>query len=102
MTESTSTYLSVNSIIFLYVFPDSESARETAKREVQSLTNKLQDTNEELHMREKELAVTSEDAKRNDSKAIEKLKNLENLLDNANQVIILRAFSILLFTPITI
>ena len=40
-------------------------------------------------MREKELAVTSKDAGRKDSKAIEKIKNSENLLDNASQVRVL-------------
>jgi len=41
---------------------------------------------EELRMRDKELTTTTEDSRRNEGKAMEKLKNLENLLENANQV----------------
>ena len=37
-------------------------------------------------MREKELTLTNEDARKNENKNGEKLKNLENLLDNVNQV----------------
>lgn len=65
---------------------DSEGGREAAKRDGQTLNSKLQEVMEELRMRDKELTTTTEDSRRNEGKAMEKLKNLENLLENANQV----------------
>ena len=76
----------ISNFHILFLQSESETARETAKREAQSLGGKLQEVGEELRMREKELTLTNEDARKNENKNGEKLKNLENLLDNVNQV----------------
>ena len=71
----------------VFVLPiDAENARESHKRDIEQLNNKLSDLNEELRIREKDYQMTIDDARKNEIKSFEKLKNLENLLDNANQV----------------
>ena len=71
----------------VFVLPiDAENVRESHKRDIEQLNNKLSDINEELRIREKDYQMTIDDARKNEIKSFEKLKNLENLLDNANQV----------------
>ena len=71
----------------VFVLPiDAENVRELHKRDIEQLNNKLSDLNEQLRIRDKDYQMTIDDARKNEMKSFEKLKNLENLLDNANQV----------------
>lgn len=74
--------MAINCIFVL----ESESIRDAAKREANQLSNKMADYNENARVKEKDLQLAVDDAKRNEMKAAEKVKNLENLLDNLNQV----------------
>lgn len=65
---------------------ESEGARDTARKEVQAGTNKYSDKREEFRMREKDLRMAVDEASKNELKLADKLKNLENVLDHANQV----------------
>lgn len=64
---------------------DTDSAKETAKREVQLLKRKLADLDEEMRGKEKEFQSSINTLRRAEQKAAEKVRNLENLLENANQ-----------------
>lgn len=71
----------------VFVLPiDAENVRESHKRDIEQLNNKLSDLNEELRIREKDYQMTIDDSRKNEIKSFEKLKNLENLFDHANQV----------------
>lgn len=66
---------------------ESEQGRESRKREVDQLNNKLTDLIDDVRVREKDFQMAVDDARRNEIKSTDKVKNLENLLDNVNQVI---------------
>ena len=63
-----------------------DGAREVARREGQQLARKLADNDEDFRVKEKDYLMALEEARKGEAKAQEKVKNLENLLENANQV----------------
>ena len=63
-----------------------DGAREVARREGQQLARKLNDHEEDYRVREKDFQMAVDDARKGEGKAQEKVKNLENLLENSNQV----------------
>ena len=63
-----------------------DGAREVARREGQQLARKLNDHEEDYRVREKDFQMAVDEAMKGEGKAQEKVKNLENLLENANQV----------------
>lgn len=63
-----------------------DGAREVSKREMQQLSRKFSDFEEDTRIREKDFQMAVEDARKSEGKAQEKVKNLENLLENSNQV----------------
>ena len=73
--------------MFLHSFYiESEAERDSMKREVQNFNKKLLEQTEGNRIREKEMQVAIDDSRRNEMKSLEKVKNLENVLENSDQV----------------
>ena len=66
-----------------------DGAREVSRRETQQLSRKLADYEEDFRIKEKDYQMAVDDARKAEGKAEEKVKNLENLLENSNQVLLL-------------
>ena len=64
---------------------ESDGQREAAKREIQHLTRRIGEAEEDTRVREKDLSTALEESRRGEIKAQDKVKNLENILDNATQ-----------------
>ena len=64
---------------------DTESAKETASREVSLLKRRLSELDEDMRGKEKEFQTNIEAIRRAEQKATEKVHNLENVLENTNQ-----------------
>lgn len=63
-----------------------DGLKEVARREAQQLSRKLADYEEDFRIKEKDYQMATDDARKAEGKSQEKVKNLENLLENANQV----------------
>ena len=50
------------------------------------MQRRLHDVEEDFRVREKDYQMALEEARKAEAKAVDKVKNLENLLENANQV----------------
>ena len=63
-----------------------DGARENLRREAQQLSRKLADYEDDFRIKEKDYQMVIDDSRKTEAKAQEKVKNLENLLENATQV----------------
>ena len=63
-----------------------DGAREVSRREGQQLARRLADFEEDFRLKEKDYQMAVDDARKALGKSQEKVKNLENLLENSNQV----------------
>ena len=82
----TNFFPTLNCLTFTLFLLESDANRDAAKRDGQHLNNKLNELTEETRVREKDFQMAIDDARRNEMKSLEKIKNLENLLDNRSQV----------------
>lgn len=64
---------------------ESDGQKEGAKREIQNLTRKFAEMEEDNRVKEKDFSAALDEAHRAEQKANDKVKNLENLLENASQ-----------------
>ena len=64
---------------------ESDGQKEAAKREIQNLGRKMAEQDEDNRVREKDYSSALDETRRAEQKALDKVKNLENILDNSNQ-----------------
>lgn len=64
---------------------ESDGQKEAAKREIQNQNRKIAEMDEDNRMREKDYGAALDESRRAEQKSLDKVNNLENILDNTNQ-----------------
>lgn len=64
---------------------DTDNAKETTIREVALLKRRLSELDEELRVKEKEFQMNIDAVRRAEQKAVDKIHNLENMLEHTSQ-----------------
>ena len=67
-------------------FLESDHNCDSSRREINQLNRKIQDLDEEHRIREKDLQMAVDEARTGESKSQDKVKNLENVVENYVQV----------------
>lgn len=64
---------------------ETDGQKEAAKREIQNLNRKMAELEEDTRIREKDMSSSLDESRRGEMKNMEKVKNLENVIENCNQ-----------------